>query len=80
MRRERGRYGPSCGCRRWRRRIDDNRIGAGSGERTGSANGVKGLLASQRVRMPVGKDFATRLERVRLRDGSSLPARFAGAA
>ena len=35
---------------------------------------IKGLLASQGVSMPVGADFLTRLETVRLWDDSPLPA------
>jgi len=42
-------------------------------ERTQAINRLKGLLASQGVRLPVRQDFRARLERVRLWDGSALP-------
>jgi len=43
-------------------------------ERTHYINQIKGLLASQGVAFQVQKDFLTRLERVRIWDGSPLPA------
>lgn len=43
-------------------------------ERTHPINRIKGLLASQGVVLPVKKDFLSRLETVRLWDGSPLPA------
>lgn len=43
-------------------------------ERTRSANRVQGLLASQGVRLEVGKNLPAALEVVRLWDGSVLPA------
>jgi transposase len=43
-------------------------------ERTHHINRLKGLLASQGVALPVKKDFLSRLEAVRLWDGSPLPA------
>lgn len=42
-------------------------------ERTRHVNRLKGLLASQGVRIQVGPDFLVRLERLRLWDGSPLP-------
>lgn len=42
-------------------------------ERTRHGNRLKGLLASQGVRMKVGPDFLAHLDRVRLWDGSPLP-------
>jgi transposase len=42
-------------------------------ERTHYINQVKGLLASQGVALPFLKDFLSRLEKVRLWDGSPLP-------
>jgi transposase len=42
-------------------------------ERTHHINRIKGLLASQGVLLPVKKDFLSRLEAVRLWDGSHLP-------
>ena len=44
-------------------------------ERTRQVNRIKGLLASQGVRLPVKADFAQRLESVRAWDGSPLLAR-----
>ncbi len=41
-------------------------------------NRIKGLLASQGVRMKVGPDFLARLSEVRLWDGSRLPAGLRG--
>lgn len=43
-------------------------------ERTHYINQVKGLLASQGVVLPFGKDFLASLERIRLWDGSALPS------
>jgi transposase len=43
-------------------------------DRTRYINRLKGLLASQGVRMPVGSAFLERLEHVRLWDGSALPS------
>jgi transposase len=43
-------------------------------ERTHHINRLKGLLISQGVALPVKKDFLSRLEAVRLWDGSPLPA------
>lgn len=43
-------------------------------DRTRHINRVKGLLVGQVVRMSVGTDFLEELERVRLWDGSPLPA------
>jgi len=43
-------------------------------ERTHYINQVKGLLASQGVAFPFQKDFLSRLARVRIWDGSPLPA------
>jgi transposase len=43
-------------------------------ERTHHTNRIKGLLASQGVVLPVKADFLSRLETVRLWDGSRLPA------
>ena len=43
-------------------------------ERTRHGNRIKGLLASQGVRLKVGRDFLKQLEEVRLWDGSRLPA------
>jgi transposase len=42
-------------------------------EQTHYINQIKGLLASQGMALPVQKDFLTRLEVVRLWDGSPLP-------
>jgi transposase len=42
-------------------------------DRTRHINRIKGLLAGQGVRMPVGTDFLERLDKVRLWDGSALP-------
>jgi transposase len=42
-------------------------------DRTRHINRIKGLLAGQGVRMPVGADFLERLGAIRLWDGSSLP-------
>jgi len=42
-------------------------------EQTHYINQIKGLLASQGMVLPVQKDFLTRLEAVRLWDGSPLP-------
>jgi transposase len=42
-------------------------------ERTRHINCIKGLLATQGVRIPVHRDFLTRLEAVRLWDGSPVP-------
>jgi len=44
-------------------------------ERTRQINRIKGVLASQGVRLPVKADFAQRLESVRTWDGSPLLAR-----
>jgi len=41
-------------------------------DRTRHTNRIKGLLAGQGVRMPVGTDFLERLDKVRLWDGSAL--------
>jgi transposase len=41
-------------------------------ERTHHINRIKGLLASQGVKMAIKTDFLTQLERVRLWDGSWL--------
>ncbi len=41
-------------------------------DRTRHINRIKGLLASQGVRIPVGVDFLARLEQVRLWDGAPL--------
>jgi transposase len=43
-------------------------------DRTRHVNRIKGLLASQGVQLPVQADFLTRLDEVRLWDGSPLPA------
>jgi transposase len=43
-------------------------------ERTHHINRIKGLLASQGVKMAIKNDFLTQLERVRLWDGSGLGA------
>lgn len=43
-------------------------------ERTQHINRLKGLLVGQGVRMSVGSDFMQKLARVRLGDGSALPA------
>jgi transposase len=43
-------------------------------ERTHYINQIKGLLASQGVAFPFQKDFLSRVERVRIWDGSPLPA------
>ncbi len=43
-------------------------------EQTHYINQIKGLLASQGVALPFQKDFLSRLETVRLWDGSPLPA------
>ncbi len=43
-------------------------------EGTHHINRIKGLLASQGVKLPFRKDFLSRLEEVRLWDGSKLPA------
>jgi transposase len=42
-------------------------------DRTRHINRIKGLLAGQGLRMPVGPDFLKRLDKVRLWDGSALP-------
>ena len=42
-------------------------------DRTRHINRIKGLLAGQGVRMPVGADFLQKLDGVRLWDGSLLP-------
>jgi transposase len=42
-------------------------------DRTRHINRIKGILASQGVRMHIGVDFLERLEQVRLWDGSLLP-------
>ncbi len=42
-------------------------------EQTHHTNRIKGLLTSQGVESPIGKDFVPQLERVRLWDGASLP-------
>lgn len=42
-------------------------------ERTRHINRIKGLLATQGVRIPVHRDFLARLEAVRLWDGSPVP-------
>jgi transposase len=42
-------------------------------DRTRHTNRIKGLLAGQGVRLPVGKNFLEELEKVRLWDGSPLP-------
>ena len=42
-------------------------------DRTRHINRIKGLLAGQGVRLPVGADFLERLDKVRLWDGSALP-------
>ncbi len=43
-------------------------------DRTRSTNRIKGLLAGQGTRLEVGGNFPARLDRLRLWDGSSLPA------
>lgn len=43
-------------------------------EQTRLTNRIKGLLASQGLRVDLGSDFLTRLKRARLWDGSKLPA------
>jgi transposase len=43
-------------------------------EGTHHINRIKGLLASQGVKLPIRKDFLSRLEEVPLWDGSKLPA------
>jgi transposase len=43
-------------------------------ERARHTNRLKGLLVGQGVRLSVGLDFARKLERVRLWDGSALPS------
>lgn len=57
---------------------EDNRqlhreLGALKTERTRHINRIKGLLASQGVRMEVGKDFLKQLQGVCLWDGTPLP-------
>jgi transposase len=42
-------------------------------DRTRHINRIKGLLATQGVRMPVQTDFLVRLDKVRLWDGSGVP-------
>ena len=42
-------------------------------EGTHHINRIKGMLASQGVKLPIRKDFLSRLEEVRLWDGSKLP-------
>jgi transposase len=42
-------------------------------DRTRHMNRIKGVLATQEVRMPVQRDFVTRLDGLRLWDGSPLP-------
>jgi len=60
-------------------RAEDNRhlhraLKSLKGDRTRHINRIKGLLVGQGIRMPVGTDFLEKLERVRLWDGSPLPA------
>jgi transposase len=43
-------------------------------DRTRHSNRIKGLLAGQGLRLPVGADFLERLEQVRLWDGRPVPA------
>ena len=42
-------------------------------DRTRHINRIKGLLAGQGVRLPVGADFLERLDKVRLWDGLPCP-------
>ncbi len=48
-------------------------LGKFKGDRTRPSNRIKGVLAGQGIRIPVGADFEQRLEKVRLWHGAALP-------